>query len=63
MDGLLHFRNFWLPLPSLSSNGLNCGVMVTQQILVLSFWVRVPAVQPRKRDLLGSLFCFYYKVP
>ena len=48
-------ENFALPLPSLTSKGLSCGVMVTQQILVLSFWVRVPAAQPvvsRSFDLL-----------
>ena len=31
---------------TLSSDGLSYGVMVTQQILVLSFWVRVPIAQP-----------------
>ena len=30
---------------TLSSDGLSYGVMVTQQILVLSFWVRVPIAQ------------------
>jgi hypothetical protein len=36
---------FLLIFVPLSSNGLSCGVMVTQQILVLSFQVRVLAAQ------------------
>ncbi len=42
---LLLIRKKLVSLPPLTSNGLSCGVMVTQQILVLSFWVRVPAAQ------------------
>ena len=41
----LKFRFFAVPLHLLSSIGLNYGVMVTQQILVLSFLVRVQVVQ------------------
>ena len=48
---LLLIQKKVLPLPPLTSNGLSCGVMVTQQILVLSFWVRVPAAQ-----LIGGYF-------
>ena len=45
---LLLIQKKVLPLPPLTSNGLSCGVMVTQQILVLSFWVRVPAAQRKE---------------
>lgn len=41
----LKYRFFAVPLHLLSSIGLNYGVMVTQQILVLSFLVRVQVVQ------------------
>ena len=44
----LVFAIFCLSLHSLSSECLSCGVMVTQQILVLSFWVRIPAAQHEK---------------
>ena len=44
-DFFLKYRFFAVPLYLLSSIGLNYGVMVTQQILVLSFLVRVQVVQ------------------
>ncbi len=55
---LLLIKKNVLPLPPLTSIGLSCGVMVTQQILVLSFWVRVPAAQLTKRGYFGNLFFF-----
>lgn len=49
----LYFANICFIFVPLSSNGLSCGVMVTQQILVLSFWVRIPAAQRSLRNRTG----------
>lgn len=49
--------DFLLIFVPLSSNGLSCGVMVTQQILVLSFQVRVLAAQQYRIEYqCGILF-------
>ena len=45
----------------LHSQKLSYGVMVTQQILVLSFQVRVLVAQPEKRDFRGSLFFIHIR--
>ena len=55
----LKFDFFAVPLPLLTSNGLNYGVMVTQQILVLSFQVRVLVVQPKKPPS-GRVVLFFF---
>ena len=51
-------QKVYLPLPPLTSTCLSCGVMVTQQILVLSFWVRVPAAQHTKAPFSGAFVVF-----
>ena len=49
-------------MQSLSSNGLSYGVMVTQQILVLSFLVRIQVAQPENRRTFAVLLFFVFKV-
>ncbi len=44
----MHIYYFLYIFVPLTSTCLSCGVMVTQQILVLSFWVRIPAAQRKK---------------
>ncbi len=49
-------------MQSLSSDGLSYGVMVTQQILVLSFLVRIQVAQPENRRTFAVLLFFVFKV-